>query len=569
MEGKKVKILMKRKTLLIIVELILLLIICGCTIIEYNKIKNVKEIADDRNENKAEITRNIIDEDTNVIYEELIETLIETVDVEAIDITTNNKTKAINENVYYYTVMKDGKYGVIDSDGNLVVDAKYESITVIDNKLLYVNKNKIIDLSGNYIADEVIPDEVTGRNIEDRFIFYNNNLKGVKDEKGNVLISAQYNEVDYVASMHIICMKKGEKYSLYNYNGNKIIDNIDEPDYCVGSSGEGDAGVACFIKRNDKKGIYFYKTKVLINPQYYDIKYGYSEPRCVIFVDEENNPIKIYNYEGKEIPLSIYNSDSFEEYMEEHYGEPKDDDDIVKLTIVNENKRYGLEEEVTGKQLLSCIYDKIELEHHGFVVVNLNGKKGFIDAINGKQLRGCIYDEIKPHIYPSNEEERYVIAKIENNFSVFIVDLSSNIKELNLGENIEDVIVKNWNNILVKKNGKWAYVANMAYVTDFIYDEIVLHNYHLKDDMGMFTNAKYGHYIGVLVDNKWGVIDKNGNTVLEPYYEKEYVERLAEAYYQNGVFFVGKWVLSAVKFSELSVGVSTNEDLKTVKVISY
>ena len=73
-------------------------------------------------------------------------------------------------------------------------------------------------------------------------------------------------------------------------------------------------------------------------------------------------------------------------------------------------------------------------------------------------------------------------------------------------------------------------------------------------------------YIGILKDNKWGVIDRNGNLILEPYYDKEDVDRFGTAYHGNGVFFIGKWVLCHSKYAYLSLGVSTNEELKTMKV---
>lgn len=758
-------VLMKRRTLLIIVEVILLLIICVCIVLEYNKRFVIKEVAIVENENNGAII-NTGDEKESYEYKE-------TLDIEKIDVTKNSKTEVVNEDEDYYKVTKDGKWGVIDGNGNLVIDIKYNSIRIINNSLLYIDKKEIIDFSGKHIADSVIDvfdawSDADTNIADNRFMFYNGELKGVKDEKGNIILPAKFTEIviPYISNSistseelesitepikDVILAKEGEVYTLYDYNGNVIVDNVLYflDNYAVLNNGSdivtADGRITeCFengiaiVLINDKKGFYFFKSNRFIQPEEYEyVKCKTVEEldykTYVECFDKENKLVKIYDEKGNEIPISQYkcaiiidekdgkyalldrrNDKLITEYEYNFYKDNSvyientniyidynrgiaatvnlknniitlfnldnngekiakynyDGDYLEKWTykiycnnkykvIMNEKGLYGIINK-EGKEIIPFEYEKIvhfdcfdnifilkkqghdvliNIENNiktdkyildtfeaglniyhpncfglkgytniygrdicvideekgyflakdkeknkycvldkefkevveplysnielwngnikiclGFdtkygmldkefneivkpiynyidlngelAIIGLNGNTGLINA-EGKELLSCIYDEIEIKEYRGYNKGKYIKAtlrrKLDNKskFKLFHIESNMNIKEFNFGDNVEIVDMIDFNNIIVKKDGKMAYVVNSAYVTDFLYDEIEL----------------CGFYAKVVIGNKWGVIDKNGNTIIE----------LGDRYIPDvwgGIGFIGKWMFT-------------------------
>lgn len=349
----RVRVLMKRKTLLKLILMfgILLFLLIITLQSEYNKANNTTIPPD-----------NLTNLDT-----------INTVDV--IDIMKNEKAEVVCNTKEHYKIMKDGKYGVIDCDGNLIIEPKYNELQILDNELLFINKNEVIDLSENHIADGAIEMfDILGYSyfISDRFVSHNNKLKGVVNTKGEHIIPAKYTdfiipniqkgsssqEETYMNSTieDVILAKEGTSYTLYDYSGNIIVTNVSHflnneymnielnkivKDERISNSFD------CFmasIVSNSKKMLYFFRTKKLVSlencnsikyKEFYNHRDWYTEEYIECF-DADNKLIKAYDQYGNEILTSKY----------EH-----------AIDLVEKNGKYALLNSKNNKLITEYEYD--------------------------------------------------------------------------------------------------------------------------------------------------------------------------------------------------------------------
>ena len=142
-------------------------------------------------------------------------------------------------------VLKDEKnkqYGVIDTDGNVILEPKYDNITYIPEtgdflvesnaKVGVISKNKETKVQIIYDNIELI-DKDAGLYVaekDDKF--------GVIDVRGNIKIYIENDEIGvditnftendiknkYLLMDNLIPVKKDNKWAIYNKNGNKLID---------------------------------------------------------------------------------------------------------------------------------------------------------------------------------------------------------------------------------------------------------------------------------------------------------------------------------------------------------
>lgn len=161
-------------------------------------------------------------------YEELEETF------------ANHKT--VLQNMLVVTTTNN-KMGIIDVEGNTVIDAKYEEIKylpITGDFLVTSNKKKgIVGLVSNKVKTRV---EIAYDNIElmdsDKglYLVEDNDKYGVIDIKGNKKIYIEYDEIGidisnyqknelknkYIIADNVIPVKKNDNWALFDTNGNQL-----------------------------------------------------------------------------------------------------------------------------------------------------------------------------------------------------------------------------------------------------------------------------------------------------------------------------------------------------------
>ena len=176
----------------------------------------------------------------------------------------------------YFRFKKDGKYGLIDYNGNVVVSANYDELTSLKNRpgeILAKKNNKvgIIDSSGQ-IKIEVKYDSIVG------------------DE--------YYTENDGYEKAGYIVGNKGSNGYIYGYINNfgeKILDEKFESISRVLKYDEDN--VYLIVMSNGKKGVYK-NSKEIIEQKYQNINYADTSR---IFVVKRNSNYGIFGLNGKEI----------------------------------------------------------------------------------------------------------------------------------------------------------------------------------------------------------------------------------------------------------------------------
>lgn len=443
----------------------------------------------------------------------------------------------------YFTCFKDNKWGVIDSNGENIIDPSYAEMIIIPN-----SKNDIFlcTYDVDYQTGEYKTKALNSKN-EEIFTNYdkieaisnvdkNNNmwyeeniLKVEKDGKfglinltGKELTSIDYEEISPIQGIkNALKVKKNGKYGIINDEGKEIlktqyadIDNIGKDD----KSG--------FIVKSDngKYGVVDYSENVVIEPIYDGMEKVYGNDYYVaqkankqILVQKGGTEVKSFDYdEIKGISSNIDNG-----------------------IIYTKNNKYGIAK-ITGESVIAVTYEDLKEAKSGIFIAKKDGKYGIIDISNNTKIefkyKSINYDE-KADIYIA-ETEDFNNDIIDNTFAIKQSGILINIDdekgyiELRQGEeykyynfkfeekNVKDIFTSN-TLYLSRKNGKYGFIdKNGKVVVDYIYDDATEQN-------------EYG-YASIKKGGKWGSIDNKGNIVQEPTYNlDEYLK----------IDFIGRWHL--------------------------
>lgn len=170
---------------------------------------------------------------------------------------------------------------------------------------------------------------------------------------------------------------------------------------------------------------------------------------------------------------------------------------------VNDRGKYAVINN-KGEFLTEFIYDTIYGgSEEGLFEAKRNGKHGHMD-ITGREIIPCMYDD-------GNYFLEGVAAECLNG-KWGMVDYFNNTV---IPFEYEDIFICKNGIINAKKNGKWGLInKNNEVVVDFLYDEI---DSYCTRDCVVFP---------VLKDNKWGLIDRDNNVIVD--FKYEYMEAISD-----------------------------------------
>ena len=446
----------------------------------------------------------------------------------------------ITKDYEYFALYSQNKWGIINQEGEVVIQPSYEEMIVIPDKTkdVFICIYNVNEETGTYQTkainskDETI---LTGYeqiealdNIDKNSnVWYEENVLRIKkngkygliDLNGKELLPAEYDEITVLEGIeNSLIIKKDGKVGLVNDTGSVIIDaNYKE------IKGLGDTYKDGYITIDEqgKYGLISATKKQILENKYDEIL---QVPLKEYYAIKENGKQKLINSNGEVLIDSGF--------------------DEIKSTTTNgiifvKDNLYG-EMNTSGEVTIKADYQELKEVKEQIYIAKQNNKYGIIDGLgNGLtafEYDGMTYNE-KADLFFADDSE-YKTSIIDNKYDVKTTGILSEVntdeeyirmrisdeyKYYNLkGEEISNIqALKNNTIFLDKKDGKYGYVDKKGNaITEYIYDDATEQN-------------KYG-FVAVKENGLWGALDKEGKEVIEPKYNLDNNLKID---------FIGKWNL--------------------------
>lgn len=505
-------------------------------------------------------------------------------------IINNRKKYKVEEYVkpvynYFAMFSDDGKVGVIDKTGKLLIEPKYLDVFIPnpskDVFVCYENSEKFKFLNSK--GEELFKDyeDVTALQTSELsldfektfFRFKKDEKYGLIDYEGNVVVSANYDELTSLKNRPgEILAKKGEKYGVLGSDGNVKIeikyDSIIGDEYFTDKKGYGETGYIVgekgsngflygylnnyaekvldvkfesisrvlkydesdaylIVMSNGKKGVYK-NSKEIIEQKYQNINYADSSQ---IFVAKRNSNYGIFNESGKEIIPVRYKSYS----LAGDYISVEDGNGVKELYDVNGNKVSNLN------------YKSIQASGNSgsYIAIDDNG---YYSIITGDETISNNYT------YVSYAFDNYFIFRNQDGF-YGLIDIYSGVKiepnqytfmlKVNGVNAIQAVTSTGMCDIYSKNINEKVLSMQDAVVETVNDDYTIVHSnteccYIDKNGQVVSNTEVYSkNKVFAFQENgKWGYKDKSGKVLVEPTYD--FATDINE-YGFGGIILEGKW----------------------------
>lgn len=270
----------------------------------------------------------------------------------------NQILKHIYEEIEYnrqndlFIVQKSSKQGVINKEGQEVLNIEYDYIMISGNKI-NAKKDDIIKIYDIYGNEEEKHNNTTILQTENEKYFITINQQdefGVADENRNILIENQYSYIEYAYGDYFI-VTKDNKVGIIDSNGNQKINLI----YNIIQKIE-NTEVLQAITLNNITELYNNKLEKIIELNNANIEL-------------ENNYIKVI-------------TDTQKKYFDKQ-GNTLENKDIFTNSLLlsyEENGKWGFKD-LNGNVKIEAIYDMVtELNNYGFAAIKKDNKWGVIDS---------------------------------------------------------------------------------------------------------------------------------------------------------------------------------------------
>lgn len=436
-----------------------------------------------------------------------------------------NKKETISEvQVQYFSLLSNNKWGVINSNGDIVIEAKYDEMIIIPDQ----TKDIFIYNSNVNYEDETYETKVINANGDEIFTNYHNvealdnytsiddvwyeknSLKFEKDGKyglidysGNQILEPEYEEIYTLKGLErSIIVKKDGKLGLYNDVSKDMVLN---PEY-ISISALGDSYNDGYIVKNaeNKFGIIGPDKKVILDVSYDGIGKIHSDSMYVVKNENKNSVI---DKNGN----VVFNIDK-DETISEIDG---------KNIIIIKNKKYGIVDE-EKKEIVKIKYEDLSHGYGNYYIAKSGNKYGIIDIsgdikidfkysditydseasifeCENKDLSTDLYNnscefKLKGTVSEINVDKAYMRIRVDDEYKYYNLSFEEKTNREVLTENTL---------FLIKENGKYGYVNKEGQkVVDCIYDDATEQN-------------SYG-FCSIQKNGKWGSIKSDGTVILEP-----------------------------------------------------
>ena len=461
--------------------------------------------------------------------------------ISIVKILKNNPEEDAFRTSSYYPVYTNEKWGVIDNNGDIVIDTTYDEMIVIPNSKMPIfvctydvqdgtgeYKTKVLnekneEILKGYDKIEAIDNYDSKQNIwfEDNLLRVKKNDKyGLIDFNGKTVLECEYDSIYSLKGVteNIIVEKNGQ-VGLVNSKGQTIINT----EYAsVQTLKEGYKSEYLVSNDEGKYGVIATNGTKILDLKYDEIKYlGSNEAYSV----KLNGAIELVNSKGE----TLQKSDG-EEYL---YAKGEN-------VIVSKNGKVGIEK-LAGEQVIANDYEDLKYAFSIYYIAKKDNKYGIIN-INNETVKEFEYINMY-----SVEEGNFIVAdKTQDETVIFDSNLAEKLSGIVSEINIEKGFIKVYTNseykyynfkfeektnteilsqntlYLSKKDGKYGYTDKAGnVVVDYIYEDA--------------TEQNSCGYVAVKQNGVWGSLKRNGSIILEPSVNLD-----------NSIFidFIGKWHLS-------------------------
>lgn len=387
------------------------------------------------------------------------------------EVQLHYKVEEISE-YKYFTLEQNQKYGVIDRNGNIVIEAEYGAVQIPNpSKAIFVCVKEYNENTKEYET-----------------VVYNEKKEVLLSNYKNVQAISIYTNVNSTPyEKSVLTYKENGKYGLINLEGKQITkpvyDEISSINYKEGTF---------LVKQNELEGIINMKGKVIIKCEYESVTSDnyYSEngnkKQAGFIVSKKTEDGYRYgyaNYRGTIILNPIYT-------QLERVTEIANEKGVYFIAF--KNGQAGLLK--NNKEILNYEYEDIQYNVLGSIfVTKRNGKYG---AVN-QEGTTVLYPEYD-NVYTGG---MYLNALKDKD--IFIFDLNGNKIETN---EVSKTKTENANYyITIDKSNKYKVVDSK--------DNIII------DKDYTYIEYLHGDYFIVERDSKSGIIDSNGKSVIELKYD--------------------------------------------------
>ncbi len=474
------------------------------------------------------------------------------------------------EQYNYFILKQNDLSGVIDRRGNLVIETKYDDIKIPnpeksvficyqDDEIKVLNEKKE-EIFNEYEKIEPIRLKNIASNLmyeKSVLMYYEKGKYGLINFEGKKITKPIYDEIDGLPYKEgELLVKQNDKYGVINIKGNKLInieyDQINVDGYYTTENGYQYAGYIVSNKTQDgyrygyisNKGKTILKTeynqlsriteihdnenayligakngqfgmtkneKEIIKNEYQSIvydeanqllviekskKYGVASLEGNVIVPTQYNQIDItgiYVYAKNEQGTTVYNSNGTEANININTAILNTTNEKYRIRINNENgTKYGIIGK-DGKQIIEEKYNYIEYLYENYFIVSSEGSK-----------LGVIDDDDKIKIGIENDS----LQRLQDTNIIQAVTGNNNMTKLYAKDMTE--ICEMINATVEVKN-----------------DYIIIYNdtekkYFDKEGKELKNSEVYlnNHLFSKMENNQWGFVDKDGNVVIEPKYDK-------------------------------------------------
>lgn len=460
------------------------------------------------------------------------------------NLLTNHSENASGrvETVTYYTAYDNGKWGVINSYGDLVVKATYDDMIVIpDNtKAVFIcaydvnyaegtYKTKAINAKGKDIIQGYETVEALTNYDKNKKSYYENNVLKVKkdgkyglcDLSGKETLSCEYDSIEPIQGIqNSLLIVKNEKYGLCENTGNIII----EPKYKrIEKIENNNKNGYIVVNEEDKYGIIGVDKAVVLECKYEEVKPIASNE---LFAIKNSNKYEIINNAGEKVindkfdDIQGINGENVIAVKNGKAGvvnksgttKVKFDYQEIKPAGVNyiakKNDKFGVIDENGNEKVAFNAIEITYITTGDFLVADYLENNNLVSKVINTQFE----PKITGTVMEVNEEKGYLRVLAEEVYKYY------NFK---FEEKEASSILTNNTLFLSKKDGKYGFVNKEGkVVVDYIYDDA--------------TEQNSSGYAGVKKDGAWGSIDSKGKVVAETEYNLDE---------NTKIDFIGAWHL--------------------------
>ncbi len=318
----------------------------------------------------------------------------------------------------YYAIYENGKMGVIDLKGNVLIEPKYDNIKIPnpekaificqDGDKIVVQNDKKETLFQEY--EEVTPIDIKGiaTNIpyEKRVLRYKQDGKyGLINYEGKIVTKAIYEEIEGLENKESeLLVKKDGKYGVINQKGVSLLkieyDSIVGDGYYDEQQGYALSGYIVSLKTQEgyRYGYISAKREKILEVNYNSISRvtGVESDKEVYLIATKNGQTGVVK-NGKVMIHYTYQTLEYDDYN--------------NLFMIERNAKYGVID-MTGKEILPVEYD--EIESKGIYLQAMKEETATYFDIEGNRLENNEYESV----FKTDNENYLITIDVEGQYGV-------------------------------------------------------------------------------------------------------------------------------------------------------